>query len=449
MRRVLILGSDFLPSTYPPALRIRNFVRYLPEFGWQPTVLTVDPRHYEWRVDLTMSDLMPLGVEVVRTPALPVRLTRKVGIGDLGIRSLWPHWREVSRLCADGRVDLVFIPVPPYVPMVLGRLAHTGFGVPYVVDYIDPWVTDYYFKLPRKQRPPKWALAYAVSRLLEPVALRRVAHLTGVSRGTTDLVKSRYPWLADVGATEIPYGGEPSDFELLRRRPRRNVVFDPSDGRLHLTSVGRGGPDLVPALTALLRGLRLVIERSPDISARVRVHFVGTTYAVNSRGAGPYQVLPLARRMGVDGWVHEHPQRIPYLDALQIMLDSHALLALGSEEGYYTASKIFPYVLSRRPVLAVFHEASSVVDILRESGAGEVVTFRAGNSPEEKAEEIAARLERLLRLPPDYEPPTRWEAFEAYTARAMTARLAEAFEQALRRAGRTSLGSLREGCSSS
>jgi hypothetical protein len=49
---------------------------------------------------------------------------------------------------------------------------------------------------------------------------------------------------------------------------------------------------------------------------------------------------------------------------MQILLDSHALLVLGSESAHYTASKIFPYILANRPLLAVFHEESSVVRIL-------------------------------------------------------------------------------------
>jgi len=88
------------------------------------------------------------------------------------------------------------------------------YGIPYVIDYIDPWVTEYYWKVPKAQRPPKWPLVYALSRLLEPLALRKVAHITGVSQGTTDSVVSRYPWLSQANATEIPYGAEPADLNI-------------------------------------------------------------------------------------------------------------------------------------------------------------------------------------------------------------------------------------------
>src|SRR5438270_6535632 len=211
MKLVLIISPDFTPSSHPPALRIRFFAQHLREFGWEPIVLTTDPRYYESIVDAENEKLLPPDLEVIRTSALPANLTRKLGVGDLGWRSLWYHWRELSRLCRKKTVDLIFIPVPPNPTMILGPLADVKFGIPYVMDYIDPVATDYYWKLPRARRPPKHALAYVVERALEHFAVKHVRHIVGVSKGTTDGVIKRYPWLDAAAATEIPYGGEPDD----------------------------------------------------------------------------------------------------------------------------------------------------------------------------------------------------------------------------------------------
>jgi len=203
-KTVLIVGPDFTPSSYPPALRIRFFAQHLREFGWEPIILATDPRYYEWSVDPENEKLLPADLEVIRTRALPARLTRKIGVGDLGIRSLWYHWRAVSQLCRQRRVDLIFIPVPPNPTMVLGRLAYARFGIPYVIDYIDPVVSDYYWKLPRSQRPPKYAMAYAMARLMELFALKHVSQLVGVDTSYTAGAFARYSWLAGVEATGIP-----------------------------------------------------------------------------------------------------------------------------------------------------------------------------------------------------------------------------------------------------
>lgn len=431
MKRVLVIGPDFAPSSLPPALRVRFFVRHLPEFGWEPTVLTADPRYYHWPVDPENEQLLPGRLEIVRTPALPVRLTRPVGIGDIGMRALWHHWRAATALCRQRRFDLVFIPMPPYVQAVLGRILRRAFGIPYVIDYIDPWVNTAYRRVPRALRPRKRTWSYLLSRALEPLALREVSHLVAVSKGTTDPIVARYSWLTEAHATEIPYGGEPADFDYVQKNPRRNPVFRPGDGVRHLVYVGICSPPWHPQVRALFAALRIGRARAPELfGPRLRLHFVGTTQVPDRPTP---QVLPLAREEGVEDFVDEHPARVPYLDALQILRDADGLIALGSDSAHYTASKIFPYVLAQKPLLALFHEASSVVRILAEVGAGEVLTYGLARPPASRVEDIASSVERLLRWPPGARPTTRSDAFAPYTTRAMAGRLAGVFDIALAR----------------
>jgi hypothetical protein len=426
-KTVLIVGPDFTPSSYPPALRIRFFAQHLHEFGWEPIVLTTDPRYYEWSVDPENEKLLPADLETIRTHALPASLTRKIGIGDLGIRSLWYLWRELSRISRRRKIDLIFIPVPPNPTMVLGRLARARFGIPYVIDYIDPVVTEYYWKVPRSRRPPKYEMAYAFARIIEPFSLKHVSHLVGVDTSYTAGAFERYNWLAGVESTGIPYGGEGADFQYLRQHPRANRFFDKNDSLLHVSYVGRGGVDILPVMKVVFDAVKLGLQRMPDLFNRLRLHFVGTTYAPEA--AGQYQVLPAAKDAGIESLVDEHPGRVPYLDAMQILVDSHALLVLGSESAHYTASKVFPYILANKPLLAVFHEESSVVKILRETQAGDAITFGSSCSVAEKTAEIADLFQQTLSLPRDHTPSTRWEAFEPYTARAMTSRLAQVFDK--------------------
>ncbi|MEX0822525.1 MAG: glycosyltransferase, partial [Rhodothermales bacterium] len=296
-RRVLVVAPDFAPSSYPPALRIRFFARHLPEFGWEPTVLAIDPAYYEWDVDPENEALLSDDLHVVRCPALPASVTRSVGLGDLSARGLVHLWRAIRRLTSERRYDLLFLSVPPYYQALLGRWAYERLGIPYVVDYIDPWVSDYWKREPGASRFSKRAASAALAKKLEPICLRKAAHVTGVSKGTTDEIVARYDWLTPADATEIPYGGEPSDFDYLRTSPRKNPIFDPHDGSVHLSYVGRGGADMVPALRAVFAAVREGLEQSPDVFGRLRLHFVGTTYAPD--GEGRYQVLPVAEEEGV------------------------------------------------------------------------------------------------------------------------------------------------------
>jgi hypothetical protein len=429
MKRVLIIGSDFVPSSLPPATRIRFFAKHLPEFGWEPIVLTTKSEFYDWPTDPENERLLSDSLSVIRTDAWRSSWTRRIGIGDVGMRSLWHHWRALKRLCKQTKIDLIFIPVPPSISMVLGRMAQKKFGIPYVVDYIDPWVTEYYWKVPRKQRPPKWPLAYALSRLVEPYALRKVSHITGVSKGTTDTVVSRYSWLAEGDATEIPYGAAAEDFSYLRLNPRRNVIFDPHDGLLHISYVGACIPGMYPAVRALFAGVRLGLEQEPELFGRLRLHFVGTSYSAN--GNAIRGVTEIARRMGLKEYVDEMPTRLAYLDSLQIMLDSHGLVLVGSDEPHYTASKVFPYLLSHRPLLAIFHEKSSVVEVLRNSMSGRTVTFNSAKTPEMQSPQILRELRRMLTHQQQDRLQLRSPMLEQFTTRAMASRLSIAFDRVI------------------
>jgi hypothetical protein len=46
MKSVLVIAHDFPPFGGGGVLRVFKFVKYLSEFGWNPIVLTVDPKYY-------------------------------------------------------------------------------------------------------------------------------------------------------------------------------------------------------------------------------------------------------------------------------------------------------------------------------------------------------------------------------------------------------------------
>jgi hypothetical protein len=422
VRTALIVAPDFPPSSLPCSIRPRLFASHLAEFGWRPVVIATRPEFYDFDIDPDNEALLPEGIEIIRTRALPARWMRRFGIGDIGIRSLWHSWREIRKLCRARKVDLIFISVPRNAPMVLGRLAHLRFGVPYVVDYQDPWITEVYWRMPAAQRPPKWPLAYAMARVLEPFAMRRVSHVTGVSEGTVRMVMENYPELSAVGTTALPFGAEPRDFEFLRAYPRLNTCFDPADGLAHLVYAGVYTAAMEPAMRCLFGGLRILRERNPALAARLRLHFVGTSYAA---GRAAKRVEPIAEEFGVIDLVRETTARVPYLDSLQLLLDAAGLIIIGTDEPHYTASKIYPYALAAKPILAIFHEQSSAVSSLAALTPARILTFAEGRSAESQAALAADDLEALIAV--DRAPVP--QPAEEHTARGMTAKLAGIFDQ--------------------
>jgi hypothetical protein len=208
-------------------------------------------------------------------------------------------------------------------------------------------------------------------------------------------------------------------------RPRPHGLWSTTDGALHLVSVGAMLPNGYETLRALFAGVLAVRETA--LGARIRLHFVGTTYEPTPRQR---LVEPVAREMGLGDVVTEHPSRVPYLDALNLLCSADGIVALGSSEAHYTASKIFPSILARRPLLAVYHAASSVCDVVRRAHGGELVTYDDVDRAGGQAPAIAAALARLL-APGGYDPAAvRWDSFADYSAERMTERLARVFDAA-------------------
>jgi hypothetical protein len=307
--------------------------------------------------------------------------------------------------------------------MALGRLWKRRFGVPYVVDLQDPWFTTYYDDKPKAERPPKHAWAQRLHRTLEPFTLRGADGVIAVSPAYIETLRARYPEIGAERCAVIPFGVSERDFEIGAAGQAR--TFDPQ--AIEGASVGRGGPDMATALQVLFRALREGQRLSRRMSA-VRLSFVGTDYAVDGR-ARP-SVMPVAAAAGAGGWVSETTARVPYLDALARLRRADFLLLVGSDDPQYSPSKVYPYIASRRPIVAIVHERSPVADLLRRTRAGLVVTFTSRGDIAGPAALLARGWASLVdRLP--YEPDTDWDAFAPFSARALTARQCLMFDAAV------------------
>ena len=84
-----MVSPHFPPDTSAGTHRVRLIAPHLPAFGFEPTVLTVDPRDCEGRLDWDLEKLVPPELRVVRTRAWSTRWTRVMRVGDLGLRAYW------------------------------------------------------------------------------------------------------------------------------------------------------------------------------------------------------------------------------------------------------------------------------------------------------------------------------------------------------------------------
>jgi glycosyltransferase involved in cell wall biosynthesis len=311
------------------------------------------------------------------------------------------------------------VSILPGYNSLIGAWAKRRFGIPFVLDYQDPWVSEWGARQPMFS---KAGISHLVASVLERRVLPTVDALTAVSNGTFDSLKDRNLIPKGVPIRALPIGIEEHDHEVARIYGKSAIERAP--GRKELVYLGSVNDGMIGTIKSIFVALRAASESGSALN--LRVSFIGTSGM--ARGADRMGLRAMAKTAGVEGQVQVMPGRIGYLDALRTMQDADALLLAGTEFAHYTASKVFPYWLSGKPVIGLFHERSTVFDIANDIGGIGVIPY--GSSAEPK--EVVPALTQMFRdvaLGNNLALPERnTERFEKYSARAIARQYAEIFD---------------------
>ncbi len=386
-RRVVLVAPEFPPSNSAGAHRPRLFAKHLPAFGWTPTVLTIRPEQLEGPLDPMLERLLDPALTIVRTAAIPIKPFRL--IGDLGLRSLPAHARALTSMISQGqrrraaavRATVVLVRARSDDETAVRRPVCRGLHRP--LDHARSATRPF---------PEKAWFYHRAAAAIEPGVLRSAAHVTAVSEGILEDLRGRYPWLEAERMSAMPYGADPDDLEAAVRLGLAPPDFSGDDEDLTISFTGAVQPTSQALVTAVLRALGALDESRPATRRRIRLRAYGTSNL--TWGHGRHTILPVARELGVDHLVSEMPERIPYLQAMSVLQASGIVLVMGSTDAYYHASKLYPAIVSGRPILAICHRDSSITRVVEQTGAGLCVTFADPLELSSRAGEIAARLNR-------------------------------------------------------
>ncbi len=329
---------------------------------------------------------------------------------------------------AQHKPAAVLITGSPYYPMLMSRWISETLGVPVVLDFQDPWVWS---DGARASRLSKAGVAYQLASSLEPRAVRYADWITSVSETQNTEMAARYSWLDATRMSAIPIGGDPDDFDALRMATNVSSTIDLRPDRINLAYVGAFLPRAGPVVRALFDAAALLSRQQPELAARLELVFVGTSNQPSGPASQIGQVTPIAAAAGVSDLVREHPQRVPFLEALGLLAKANGLLLLGSDEQHYTASKIYPALMSGRPFLSIFHRQSSSHHILSSAGGGATFAFESLAELEHLVPMIAEGLARLAADPEALGRPDP-ASYDPYTARSVAGRFAEVFSRVAR-----------------
>ena len=359
---MLIISPYFAPTNAADMHRIRTSMPYYAENGWDAEIASVDPKYADFTPDeLLMKSLAPDTI-IHQIKAWDKQWTSKFGLGSIALRSMWFYLFAVNKLLMQKHYDLIFFSTTQFPVLVLARLWKSRFKVKIVFDMQDPWHTDYYKQRPKQDRPKKFWFSYHLNKLLEPIAMRAADGLISVSFGYITSLQKRYAWLAHVPAAVIPFGLHLRDLDIAKQHGETQPAVVCGANSFNMVYVGRGGHDLLPAFKHLLRAINMGLETDADLFQNLRVQIFGTSYA--AAGTGKSTLKDEVEAQGLNHMVSESTDRLPYYQSLNTLRGADLLFIPGSEQAEYTASKILPYLLAQRPILAVTLQASTATSIL-------------------------------------------------------------------------------------
>jgi glycosyltransferase involved in cell wall biosynthesis len=362
MKQILYVAYHFPPQSGSSGLlRSLKYCRYLPEAGWMPTVLSVNPIAYE-RTEQSLVAEIPPEVSVIRTFAVDTR--RHLSIKNryarwMALPDRWVSWC-LSAVPAGlfaiyrRRADVIFTTFPIATAILIGLILHRLTGKPWVLDLRDSMTEEDY---------PRDEATRRMYRKIECRAVRYGSLFLFTAISTVDMYLKRYPELRREKCVLLPNGYDEQDFQDLALAPVSPIPRDRPIKMLHAGLIYPEERDPRPFFQALSR-----LKREANIDAE--------RLQISLRASGDEQYYEeLLKKHDISDIVHLLPP-VPYRKALQEAASADALLLLqGVTCNHQIPAKAYEYLRLRRPILALTTDEGDTAALLRENGGSTIVNM--------------------------------------------------------------------------
>jgi len=373
LHKVLIITYYFSKPEQIGSMRLRGLAKFLPEFDWEPVVITPisdTPHDTETRIEQTLDvNLIDkwkrrFGIdsglslkEAHGRPKVPYKNRRTLidfalmawedafAYPDVCSGWLTPAVEAGNALLRTEKFDAIISSSSPVTCHLIAAELKREHNIPWIADLRDLWTQNHYYH-------------HTPIRKLVEMKLER------------DILAS---------ADRVTTVSDPLSRELMKIHGNERVQtihngFDPTERQLsetlssqfritHTGSLYRGRRDPDP----LFRALKELIEEGRLNSSDIKLAFVGETEEWLTREVEKYSFEDIVSVVG----------RVPRDEALRMQKESQILLLLTwndpRETGVYTG-KLFEYLASMRPILSIGPKGSVVDDLLRITQTGRHVS---------------------------------------------------------------------------
>lgn len=404
MKKVLMIAYQFPPMGGPGVQRTTKFVKFINEFGWEPIVFTRDVGNMDIKDDTLLTDV-PQNTKIVRTKHYDLTelpgvfklfgkvISRKVLIPD-GER-LWQLFsvKKAIEIIEKEKIDLIYSTSYPYSDHLLALELKKKFpDIPWVSDFRDEWCSNPYLL-----DNPHYKMRMNIEKNMEKNVLTNSDYVITNTPIMRDNFVKEYPFSKDKFFV-IPNGFDKDDFKGLTKNKTSNEKFTITyTGSFY----GRRKPDVFfEAISDLI--MDNIISKDEISIKLIGNYIVSKLNAMidNNNLQGIVEVLPYM----------EHKQSIG-----QLLKSDTLLLIIGQgpgAEAFYTG-KVFEYMFTGQPILALVPEKGVAADVIRETNTGYVSDSRDKDKIKENITLLYKGWKnKSLKLNPDWEKINRFDRKE-------------------------------------
>ncbi len=375
--KILIITYYWPPCGGAGVQRWLKFTKYMPEFGWEPYVLTVDPDYARYpAIDESLKKDINPSLEVYKTKALNYfrfgksfkSSVNEISGSDTGNNSInnrvarlirgnffipdprkgWNRYaiRKASELIREEGINYVVTTSPPHSTQLIGLKLKSLFpDINWICDLRDPWTDIYYYN----KFPGIWP-ARLYDRRLERKVLITADKIITVGKSMAELfVKKIKDKEKDI--TVITNGYDEEDFE--------GISFDRGNNRTVITYVGSMSDQYpIRGFLATLNELYLSGELK-----KLAFRLVGNI----SSG-----IKAIIDRFPVSDAI-EYISYTDHKKAIKYMADSTILLMLipdNKQNKIIITGKLFEYLRSKRVILCIGPPEGDAAGIINEMNSG-------------------------------------------------------------------------------
>ncbi|CAN5486394.1 glycosyltransferase family 4 protein [soil metagenome] len=352
---VLVFAYYFPPMGLSGVQRVSKFVKYLPEQGWRPIVVTTGPTAYYAHDASMLEDFEGKPIEIHRTSGkdpnsllkdagtikMPREFVRKF-LNRLSSTFFVPDnkrsWAKQAlitarEIVATTHVDAIFVSGPPFSAMMAASALAQETGIPLVVDYRDLWYGNQF-----SFYPTPWHAH--LHKKLEYDVLTHVAKVIVTNRRIKERLINTYPHLPFDDVVIISQGFDPDDF-------RRPVPTTARTQAFKLTYAGIFYEFVTPKY--MFKAVAQFLRERPN--AAIELHFAGLLRDEHAK---------TAKSLGLDAIVHDHGY-CSHADTIDLLRSSDALWMMvgnGKNADTVSSGKLYEYFGTGKPVLASLPQGS-------------------------------------------------------------------------------------------